>query len=318
MLKNCSDHILGTIFILLSALAFATLPIFGKMSYAVGLDPVSANLLRYIFAVIFLALYIKLRDRRNKILVISPLIITQGVLLTLASLFYFFSLQYISAGLTTIIFFIHPVLVAIMAIIIFKEKYKFRLLVAFVLAIAGIVLISGTTQTLDINYLKGLVFSLVSSIFYAIYSIIGQKTVANNDTLTLTCSLSIIAAVATGVYYLPHIDFLFHITLNQMLITAVMAIINTWLAVIFFLNGIKKIGASRGSLISSAEPPFCVILAFLMLGEKLTILELIGSVLVFVSVILAATSDNNSVASELSSESKNPVNTSIKHEITGN
>lgn len=294
MFKNCSDNITGTIFILLSALAFATLPIFGKMSYDAGLDPVSATLLRYIFAFLFLAIFIKLMNKKDKVIVLSPLIVIQGVFLTLASLFYFFSLQYISAGLTTIIFFTHPILVAVLAIVIFKEKCMGRLIIALVLATAGIILISGTGHNMDINFSKGLILSLISSIFYAFYSLVGQKTVSNNETLPLTCTLSLLAAVITGIYYLPEITFFTHITLNQILITGTMAVVNTWLATLFFLKGIQKIGASRGTLISSAEPPFCVILAFLMLGEKLTLLELTGSVLVFISVILAASLDSSS------------------------
>lgn len=66
-----------------------------------------------------------------------------------------------------------------------------------------------------------------------------------------------------------------------------MACLNTLMAVLFFLKGVKHIGATRATLISTAEPAFCIILAYIILGETLTATEFIGTGLVFVSMFLA-------------------------------
>jgi drug/metabolite transporter (DMT)-like permease len=67
---------------------------------------------------------------------------------------------------------------------------------------------------------------------------------------------------------------------------AVMALANTILAVSFFLKGVQKIGASTAALISTAEPAITVVLAYFLLGEKRTLVEVLGTVLVLLSILL--------------------------------
>jgi drug/metabolite transporter (DMT)-like permease len=88
-------------------------------------------------------------------------------------------------------------------------------------------------------------------------------------------------------FYYSDLGFIKHLTGQQILITITMAIMNTLMAVLFFLKGLQKIGASRATLISTAEPVFCLLMAFFILGETLTPLELLGSSLVFTSMLLA-------------------------------
>lgn len=53
------------------------------------------------------------------------------------------------------------------------------------------------------------------------------------------------------------------------------------------MKGLQQIGATRATLISTAEPVFCLILAYLILGETLTLKEIIGSGMVLASMFLA-------------------------------
>lgn len=107
------------------------------------------------------------------------------------------------------------------------------------------------------------------------------------DTLSMTATISLTAVIIIAFFANRELVFLYHFTLNQVLIGLTMAILNTWLSVVLFLQGIKKIGAARASLISTAEPPLCLLLAFLILGETLSLWQLLGSLLVFASMILA-------------------------------
>ena len=301
-----SEEIQGVLFIFLSALMYATLPILGKLAFHAGLSPSAALLLRYVFSLLLLAVYIGF-IKHARILTLTPLVIAQGALLTMGSLFYFYSLKYLSAGITTVIFFFYPVLVACLAVPIYQEKIRPRLIWALLLAIAGIIMVSGIDQDLNGISYPGVVLALLACLCYAIYGLIGQKTVAETDPLSMTATLSLVAVIIISFFANRDLIFLYHLSLNQILIGLTMAVLNTLLAVLFFLKGVKKIGAARASIISTAEPPFCLLLAFLILGETLTLWQLLGSLLVFTSMILASKrSEDSAIPSQSQRNSFQP------------
>lgn len=286
MFSNASPNIKGSAYILFSAFMYAALPILVKIAYAAGLGPNSTLLLRYFFSFILLAGLIKL-FRHGRLLSLSPMVVAQGIFLTSSGLFYFFALQTLSAGLTTVIFFTHPVIVAILTILIFKEKFVPRLFIGLALALAGIALISGLLGGAHDLSARGIVWALLACLCYAFYGLIGQKTLTVNDPLSITATLSLLAVIIVIPVYHSDLGFIRHLTGQQILITLAMAVVNTLLAVLFFLKGVQKIGASRATLISTAEPVFCLLMAFFILKETLTPIELIGSGLVFTSMLLA-------------------------------
>ncbi|MEN6460326.1 MAG: DMT family transporter [Syntrophomonas sp.] len=286
MFKNLSDYFYGVLFIFLSAFMYATMPILAKVAYSLGLTPGIILFLRYFFAFIFIASYL-IVVKREPVLCKSFWVVSQGLLFVLGSLFYFFSLKYIPAGVASVIFFIYPVLVAAFSLIIFKEKPSSRLLLGLFLAVLGIILISGVSQGLASISIRGLLLALASSLNYSAYVLIGQKNVASVSTLSLTATISAVGLLVFSIYNYQNLSFITSLSGPQLIIGLIMGLFNTILAAIFFLKGLKKIGASRAALISSLEPVITIVVAFLVLGEVLGVIELIGSFLVIISMFLA-------------------------------
>ena len=289
MLRNYSENLQGTVYILFSALMYSTLPILGKLAYTHGLGTGATLLLRYIFSFILLSVYIKWA-RQGQLLSLFPPVVLQGLFLTGSSLFYFLALKTLSAGMATVILFAHPVLVALFSVWFFKEKLTPRMLLGLALAMLGISLISGlfgSGQT-DLS-VKGIIWSLLACCSYTGYSLMGQKTLAVYEPLSITATVSLLAIGILIPVFPGDLALLAHVNGTQILITLVMAILSTLLAILFFLKGVQKIGAAKATLISTAEPMFCLLLAFLVLGEKLTPIELAGSILIFISMQLAVT-----------------------------
>lgn len=286
MLKNLSDEIVGALYIAISALMYATLPILVKYAYAAGLSPGSTLLLRYFFAFLFLSGYLLL-TKSGPIFSRSPWVIAQGILMIAGGLFYFFSLQNLPAGLASVIFFTHPIMVAILALVVFKEKLMPRLIAGLVLALVGISLISGLGQGMVNISPRGLTFCILSALTYASYCLIGQKNVARVSPLSLTATIALVAIVILTIIYYHDLAFIMTLNARQLIIGISMAFFNTVLSIIFFLKGIQKIGASRAALISTLEPMLTILIAFALLGEILTAPQIIGSLLVIISMLLA-------------------------------
>lgn len=286
MVKNISDQISGVLFVFFSAFMYSTMPIMAKLAYASGLTPTNVLLLRYISAFSFLALYLKLQ-KKEPILCKSPWVIAQGILLILSALLYFYSAMYLSAGLVNVIFFIHPVLVAILFIIIYKQKLSRRIFAGLFLTLLGIFLISGLGQSLTDISVSGLILALFSSFSYSVYCLIGQRNIATISPLSLTTTFSFVGIAAFLIVNSHDLSFLICLNLKQIIIGLSIGFFNTVLGTLFFLKGLQKIGAAQASLIGSLEPVLTLIIAFMVLGEVLSPLELSGSILVIAGMVLA-------------------------------
>jgi drug/metabolite transporter (DMT)-like permease len=286
MLKKLSPNIIGAIYIFISATMYAILPVMTKIAYASGLQPIYLIWLRYLFTFVFLIgllLFLK-----RKIILISPLVVLQGLFFVLSGITYFLCLRYLSAGLSSVIFFTHPAIVAVLAIIIFKEKATPQLIAGLVLAITGIILIAGITGDSSVNISgRGLMYCVLACLTYAGYILVGQKNVAADFPLSMVSTFSLMGLLSLPLFFHSTPGFLVALSPAQLIIVLLISLFNTVIPIVFLLYGVKKIGASRGSLISSIEPALTIIIAYLALGEVMTMKQLLGSLLVLASIFLA-------------------------------
>lgn len=67
---------------------------------------------------------------------------------------------------------------------------------------------------------------------------------------------------------------------------AAIAVFSTCFAILLLFSGMEKIGAARASLLSTLEPFSAVLMAYFLLGEKLTFPQLIGGGLILVGIMV--------------------------------
>jgi drug/metabolite transporter (DMT)-like permease len=75
-----------------------------------------------------------------------------------------------------------------------------------------------------------------------------------------------------------------------------LGVVATAIAIQTFYAGVTRVGGARASIISTVEPVYTIVLAMLLFGERLEPLQVVGGVLVLVSVILAETGRRGQVA----------------------
>ena len=64
------------------------------------------------------------------------------------------------------------------------------------------------------------------------------------------------------------------------------AVVSTVAAVSLFFAGLKRVGPTTASILSTVEPVVTVVLAFLVFGELLGVLQLVGGALVIAAVLV--------------------------------
>jgi len=284
-MKHFFTRFEGLIYIIIAAFLYALLPILAKVGYSIGLDPGRTLLLRYSFTVALLWIATVVMGQK-KILLFSRSVLAQGIVFIGSGILYFMALQSLSAGLTSVIFFIHPVIVAILAILIFGEKFDPFVFGGVCLVVVGISFISGVGNIGSID-LKGILLAFLSCVGYGLYTLIGQHTLGKNQPLSIAFTISIISVTALAIVFHQQIPELIHITRQQLLLTLSMAVFTNLGAVVLFLKGLQKIGAARATLIGSLEPLFTLLMAYAVLAERLETMEMWGSGLILAGMFLA-------------------------------
>jgi drug/metabolite transporter (DMT)-like permease len=269
--------------VLLSALGFGSMALFAKVAYASGLTPSMLLALRFALAVAMLAplVWMKgLRLPRGRALAGFALM---GALYTAQSQAYFTALMHASSGLVGLLLYVYPVLVTLLAVAFGWEKLDRRTFILLVLAITGmVVMLGGDLQ----GSALGIALGLTAAGIYAVYIIIGGRLTQGTDPLAATLVVMAAAAVGNGAIAFANGAAL---PVDSTTWLAILAIaFASLVAVASFLVGIKAIGASQASIISTLEPVITLCLGIAVLGESASAGQLIGGAMVLAAVVMLA------------------------------
>lgn len=142
----------------------------------------------------------------------------------------------------------------------------------------------------------GEICSLLSAIFWALAIIIFKKIgdrvspmVINPVKSTIGLLLFILTCIIIGVPLSPNAQF----SNTDLLILSISGIIGIGIADIIFLHSLNILGAGISAIVDTAYSPFVIFFAFIILGESLTSIQLMGGILIIGSVLFASTKIQN-------------------------
>lgn len=293
------NRLLGIFLIIVSAASFGTLAIIGRFAYADGLDVTTMLFLRFTIAAILMFAWLAIRKeplpRGRTLLHLAGM----GGLGYVGQSFCFMSaINYASTGLVALLLYLYPVFVTVLTVIVQKAKLTSRTVIALVLATIGAAL----TANPQGGQLPGILLAISAAVIYAVYILVGTGVMKKVSAVQSSAVIFASAALVFGVITLirgPH----WPATPNGWLAISGIAVIATLLPVATFLGGLKIIGATDASLLSTLEPVVTVILAAMLLGEKVQPLMIAGGVLILAAVLIIVNkgkhSDNQMVIPEV-------------------
>lgn len=222
------------------------------------------------------------QDRNN----IVPIFIFALVGTALCQYAFFASISASNAATATFISYISPIF--IMIYVVFRTKrIPARLeLLSILLVIIGIFIIAthGNIDNLVISA-QALIWGIISAASFAVYSIQPQRLMRKHDTLIVTGWGMLIAGAALFVLFKPWI-YEVNYDLSVFLSLSVLVLFGTILSYVFYLEGIKRVGATAGSLLSSVEPIVATLLSALWLGQHFAAFDFIGFAFILIIPIL--------------------------------
>ncbi|MCL4529857.1 MAG: DMT family transporter [Chloroflexi bacterium] len=276
------NRIIGILLIIISAASFGTLAIFGRYAYADGMDTFTLLFLRFTLAAVFIA--ILLFARRESIPQGKSLYLLAGmggIGYVGQSFSYLTAIKFASAGLVALLLYLYPVFVAILSAVFLKERFTRLTLIALALATLG----AAMTANPQGGQWMGIFLAIAAAAIYSIYIIVGsgvmQKVSAVQSSTVIFASAGIVFGILTFINH-PH----WPATNSGWLAVAAVTLIATVIPVVTFLAGLKLIGPTNASMLSTLEPVVTVLLAAWLFGEKLGAIILIGGGLILAAVIL--------------------------------
>ncbi len=284
----------GILMVCLGAVLFSSKAIFIKLAYAqFGVDHLTLLSLRFGYAFPFFLAIAFRQIRKNELQRVS--LKDLGIIAVLALVgFYFASLldfqglQYISAGLERVILFVYPTFVVIFSRLFLKKSISKKALSALFITYSGIVLIAAEPRMFQsLGFIKGGTLILISAITHSLYLVFGGEMIRKYGSINFTT----LGMLFSSVFVLIHYNFLSELALSKLptgihLNGLALAILCTVIPTFLMMEGIALLGASLGSIISGIEPVSTVFLAWIFLGETLSLQEFFGSLVVIFGVIM--------------------------------
>ncbi|MFN6960774.1 MAG: DMT family transporter [Rhodocyclaceae bacterium] len=275
----------GVAWIAISATGFGAMAIFAKIAYADGVSLTTMLFLRFTIAGFLLAAWgsaRRMRWPRGRDLLWAVMMGALGYVGQ--ALCYFSALKYASAGLVALLLYLYPAIVTVMAALLYRRTIGTARAIAVAAALTGTALTVGgdlTSQPL------GIALGIGAALIYSLYILAGERVIPRIGPLPAATVVTLAAAVVYGAAAAAEGLMLPRSQAGWLAVLAI-AIFSTLLAILGFFKGLEKLGAADASTLSTFEPLITIVLAFVVLGEAVTLPQLAGGALILAAVIYLA------------------------------
>jgi drug/metabolite transporter (DMT)-like permease len=290
--QRCARN--GSLFAVLSAAGFSLKAIFVKLSYAAGpVDAITILAMRMGLALpLFLWLLWLSRGAGE-----GRLSMADGVRILLlgmfgyylSSLFDFYGLEYISAGLERLILFTYPTLVLLFQVVAFRERPSRRTLLAMGVCYLGLgvaLLHDISSAGMGAEVMRGAAWVFASAVTYALYYLGTGVMLKRLGSMRLAGLAGSASAVMVLVHYsaLNEIAQLAAVPGSVWVYAALMALFSTVLPIYWMALAIQRMGPTYTAAVGNLGPVLTILASWALLNEAISLYQLAGLVLVLFGV----------------------------------
>ncbi len=264
----------------------ASMAIFGTLGPFVRNIPVSSGelaLYRAVLATALLALFLVFTKQKipfGKIKKEIPLLLASGIAMGINWILLFEAYKYTTVSVATLSYYFAPVIVTVVCPILFKEKLTGKQIVCFVMSTVGLVMITGISDSGGESNLKGIIFGLGAAVFYASVVLL-NKFIRNVEGIHRTF-LQFVSAI---VVLLPYVVFTSGVTLGGMndkgwLNLLIVGLVHTGITYCMYFSSLKELPGQKAAILSYIDPLVAVVISVTVLGETMTLWQIVGGGLI--------------------------------------
>ena len=287
-----SEKLKGYLCGIVSGATYGMIPLFSLPVLHEGLDFDSLLFYRYLMAAAVMALIQVVRRRSLAISLRDvPLVVLLGVLFAFSSVFMFMAFDYMPTGLVSTMYFVYPVITALIMSLFFREQMTWVRLLSLVLALAGIAMLYVSDGDERIS-LFGVALTFAAALVYALYIIITNKSRIRKVPSSTLAFWSL--AVGTVVFFVradcgmalqavPSIKAWGFILM--------LAIVPTVVSCTALVLSIRFVGSTVTSILGASEPVTAVLCGTLVFAEPMSWRIFFGIVTIIVAVLVLVAGD---------------------------
>jgi drug/metabolite transporter (DMT)-like permease len=281
-----SERRAGLLMVLLAATGYAFLPVFTRKIYELSaLQPIDVALWRFLFATPAIWLIIQWRQPAIDRTLDRRKLLGMGIIYTGATLTGFFGLQRIEASTYIVLFYTYPAMVTLISFIT-GTRLSGVAWVALAMTLVGIVLTVPDFSLAEGNDIIGVALALLNALVIAIYFLLIGRVLGKTNAVARGSAWVITGTLLTLLLLVPVFGWQSPANVDTWLLLLGLGTVSTALPIFSMNTGIRKIGASQASIISTVEPVESMILAVLLLGEMVLPVQWLGAGLIVSAVVL--------------------------------
>ena len=266
----------------------------GKILMTAQVGPYTAAAYRFLVAAVCLLFVLYRTERKLPSLAQRQWLLVTALGLTgvfFYNVFFFNGLQTIAASRASLIVAITPVVTSVLSAVFFKEQITPLRWLGILLSMTGAVLVIAHGKPLEV--LNGgistgdvLIFGCV--IAWAVYTLIGKVALREMSPLVVATYSAVVGFATLAVLAVPEGMLAAYARMDWRTWASVLflAVFSTAIAFIWFYEGVRAIGPSKAAVFGNLVPVFAVMLAVLLLGERIDSSTITGGALVLAGVSL--------------------------------
>jgi len=221
-----------------------------------------------------------IRKRVNLRNLINKYVFLSGIFLALNWILLFYAVSIIQVSEAILLYYSGPIF-AVLIMHFLGERIGIDRYISIIIAFTGIFIIINPT-TLNISI--GALIALASGIFYGLLAVASKMATGIVNSKELVFYQTIISTIITSPFLLI---LRFNLTLNNIVIVTIAALVNTLLALFLWYDALTKISVQLSSILSYLDPVFAMLFAFIFLHQIPTLISLLGGILIIISGIFS-------------------------------
>ncbi|WP_297548473.1 EamA family transporter [Thermococcus sp.] len=270
----------GYLLVFLSASMWGTLGIFATYIYRYGVDSFTMVFWRVLFALMILGAYVSIFLRESPFTRENLMFYAVYGLVGVFAFYtlYFYTVKISSVGFAVLLVYTAPAFSVILGRLIFREPITTEKAIALAMVLIGVLLVAGNV---DFNVNKIAILTGIATGFtYALYGVLAKFGVRNERPervlfMTLLFGLLFLAPFSK-----------FSIPFGAVPYVLGLAFFPTFLGYTLYNHALREVEVSRASIVATVEPVVAIVLAYVLFGEALTPLQLLGGALIIGASIL--------------------------------
>lgn len=208
------------------------------------------------------------------------LLLISGMAMGINWILLFEAYRYTTVSVATLSYYFAPVIVTVVCPILFREKLTRKQIICFVMSTLGLVLITGVGELSGSRNLLGIFFGLGAACFYATVVLL-NKYIKKVEGIHRTF-LQFLAAILVLV---PYVALTGGMNLNLLDLTGwsnllIVGLVHTGVTYCMYFSALKELPGQKAAILSYIDPLVAVLISVTILGEKMTLMQALGGVLI--------------------------------------